>query len=92
LEEKLRRIKFAGFNMRVPAHPILRGGLGILLVVGGFLGFLPILGFWMLPLGLVILSADFAAIRRLRRRSEVALGRWIIKRWPNFAQKLGFGR
>jgi hypothetical protein len=35
------------------------------------LGFLPILGFWMIPLGLLILSYEFAVVRRLRRRSVV---------------------
>ena len=34
---------------------ILRLPLGLLLIAGGFLGFLPILGFWMIPLGLLIL-------------------------------------
>lgn len=33
--------------------------LGILLLFGGILGALPILGFWMIPLGLLILSRNF---------------------------------
>jgi hypothetical protein len=44
---------------------------GVLLIVGGVLGFLPVLGFWMVPLGVVVLSVDFAPARRLRRRFEV---------------------
>jgi purine-cytosine permease-like protein len=88
----LRSIDFAGFKVRVPAHPFLRIGLGVILVFCGFLGFLPILGFWMLPLGLVILSIDFAIVRRLRRRATVKLGHWLLRRWPNFARKVGFGR
>lgn len=44
---------------------------GMLLIVGGLLGFLPVLGFWMVPLGLVVLSVDLAPARRLRRRLEV---------------------
>ncbi len=55
---------------------ILRFPLGLLLIAGGFLGFLPILGFWMLPLGLLILAIDLpllrpavsAAMIRARRR------------------------
>ena len=78
----MRHIKFAGFNVRVPAHPILRIGLGVILVLGGFLGFLPILGFWMLPLGLVVLSIDFAMVRRFRRRSSVWLGRKFGHYYP----------
>ena len=44
---------------------------GSLLIVCGLLGFLPVLGFWMVPLGLVVLSVDVAIARRLRRRLEV---------------------
>ena len=45
--------------------------VGGLLIVGGILGFLPVLGFWMVPLGLVVLSVDVPFARRLRRRFEV---------------------
>jgi hypothetical protein len=38
--------------------------LGILLMVGGVFGFLPILGFWMLPLGAVLVSLDIPPLRR----------------------------
>jgi len=38
---------------------------GIALVLGGVVGFLPILGFWMIPLGLLVLAADFHWARRL---------------------------
>ena len=41
----------------------------------GLLGFLPILGYWMVPVGLIILSQDFATVRRWRRSFEVWLGR-----------------
>jgi hypothetical protein len=54
----------------------LRIALGLFLCIGGFLGFLPILGFWMVPLGLIILSVDLAPVRRLRRRLEILWGRW----------------
>ena len=55
----------------------LRLGIGMLLMLGGILGFLPILGFWMLPLGLLVLSYDLPMVRRWRRRLEV---RWL-RRW-----------
>ncbi|HTO41508.1 MAG TPA: hypothetical protein VL026_11075 [Rhizomicrobium sp.] len=45
------------------------------MIGGGTLGFLPILGFWMLPLGLLILSVDYHPVRRLRRKIEVWWGR-----------------
>jgi hypothetical protein len=83
-------IKFAGYRVRVPAHPLLRGLLGILLVLGGIFSFLPILGLWMLPLGLIVLSVDSALIRRQRRKISVRLGRWLAPRWPRVARGLGF--
>ena len=46
------------------------------LILFGILGFLPVLGFWMVPLGLLVLSHEFAAVRRLRRRLVV----WWEKR------------
>ncbi|TNE63135.1 MAG: hypothetical protein EP335_10265 [Alphaproteobacteria bacterium] len=63
-----------------PSSRIGRIVVGSLLVVGGLLGFLPVLGFWMIPLGLIILSHDFPAVRRFRRNMEVRLGRW----WQRF--------
>ena len=38
------------------------------LILGGLVGFLPILGFWMLPLGFFLLGIDFPLARRLHRR------------------------
>ncbi|OGI66117.1 MAG: hypothetical protein A2W18_03200 [Candidatus Muproteobacteria bacterium RBG_16_60_9] len=46
----------------------LRKTIGVLLVIGGLLGFLPVLGYWMLPLGLALLAIDFPIARRLHRR------------------------
>ncbi len=37
---------------------------GVLLVLGGCAGFLPVLGFWMVPLGLLLLAKDVAFLRR----------------------------
>ncbi|MEH6545432.1 MAG: PGPGW domain-containing protein [Sneathiella sp.] len=69
---------------RAPKSKIGRLLLGWALVVGGIFGFLPILGFWMIPLGVIILSADSPYMRRLRRRTEVWIGR---KRGRNTARK-----
>jgi hypothetical protein len=69
------RLNFGRFSVPIPASRPLRIGLGILLILGGFLGFLPILGFWMVPLGLLVLSIDIAPVRRLRRRMEIWWGR-----------------
>ncbi len=85
----MNRIKFLGFKVWLPGHWILRSVMGLILVFGGFLGFLPVLGFWMLPLGLIILSIDFPMIRRFRRWITVRLGLVLHRKWPNFARRVG---
>jgi hypothetical protein len=86
----MRRIRFVGLNIRVPNHPVLRMGMGVLLIIGGIFSFLPVLGVWMLPLGLIILSIDFPMVRRFRRWATVKLGVMFQNRWPNVARKIGF--
>ena len=73
--ENARYVNIAGRKFRVPGSPGGRMAVGTLFVVGGILGFLPILGFWMIPLGLLILSVDLASVRRQRRRMDVWVGR-----------------
>ena len=51
-------------HLREPSVSWVRVPLGVLLVLGGLLGFLPVLGFWMAPLGLVLLALDVALLRR----------------------------
>ncbi|MFK8034273.1 MAG: hypothetical protein AB8B94_09030 [Hyphomicrobiales bacterium] len=68
-------IKFAGKSLNLAKSQIARVGLGVLFVVGGIPGFLPIVGFWMIPVGLLILSYDIPAIRRQTRRFSVWWGR-----------------
>lgn len=66
-----RKIKLLGREFAMPRSRPLRIGIGVMLVILGCFGFLPVLGFWMIPLGLVILSYEYALVRRWRRRSEV---------------------
>ncbi|HEX9595813.1 MAG TPA: hypothetical protein VF982_02945 [Anaerolineales bacterium] len=49
--------------LRKPAARWVRIPLGLLLIVGGVLSFLPVLGIWMLPLGLLLLALDVAILR-----------------------------
>ena len=91
MERKVKAVKFAGYTIRVPRHPLVRLLFGLMLVVLGLLGFLPILGFWMVPLGLIILSIDIAFIRRKRRAWSVKLGVWLMRRWPAVAKSMGYG-
>jgi hypothetical protein len=71
-----RQIKFAGRTVNLPESKVLRLTIGTLLMLGGLLWFLPVLGIWMIPLGLIVLSVDIAIIRRWRRKGEVTFGRW----------------
>jgi hypothetical protein len=41
----------------------LRSVSGVLLICGGVVGFLPILGFWMVPAGLAMIALDIPAWR-----------------------------
>lgn len=36
----------------------LRSVIGVIFVIGGVIGFLPIVGFWMLPLGVALIALD----------------------------------
>jgi hypothetical protein len=54
--------------------------VGILFVLSGLVGFLPILGFWMVPLGLAILAIDIPIVKRLVQRMTTAFNRWRRKR------------
>jgi hypothetical protein len=53
--------------IRTNVRPGLRSLLGVLLIAGGILGFLPVLGFWMIPLGVAVILLDVAVIRRWMR-------------------------
>lgn len=59
-----------------PNHRV-RKTIGVVLVIGGSLGFLPLLGYWMLPLGLALLAVDSPVARRLYRRLQVWWGRRV---------------
>ena len=48
---------------RRPSAVRVRLPSAVLLMGGGVFGFLPILGFWMLPLGLALLAIDLPFLR-----------------------------
>ncbi|MCA8912752.1 MAG: DUF2892 domain-containing protein [Rhodobiaceae bacterium] len=79
-QQSVPTIRLGSRRIPVPGTRILRIGLGVALIAAGFLGFLPVLGFWMLPAGIVVLSIDFALMRRWRRRSEVAIANNVLGR------------
>lgn len=63
-------------TFELPRSRPLRVGIGVGLIGGGLLGFLPVLGFWMVPLGMIVLAEDFPVVRRWNRRIGVAAKRW----------------
>ena len=71
--------------LRKPASRWARIPTGILLIFGGFLGMLPFLGFWMLPLGLMLLADDAPPLRRARGR----LLDWLERRRPHWFAAAG---
>jgi hypothetical protein len=87
----MAKINLAGYKIGVPGHPLLRMALGVLFVLFGVFGFLPVLGFWMIPVGLAILAIDFPPVRRFQRRMTVKLGNWLHRRWPGLARRFGYG-
>lgn len=70
-------------HLRQPSASWIRVPLGILFIVGGFFSFLPVLGLWMLPLGLILLALDFALLRRPTAHMIVSGERgWVrLRRW-----------
>ena len=84
----MARIRFGRFSVSLPANRLVRIALGVALVIlGGFFGFLPVLGYWMVPLGFLILATDLPPIRRFNRRVTVAVVGWWNSRKPHAERK-----
>jgi len=77
-ERKLPQ-RFARFLswVRKPSSRLVRVPLALLLVLGGIFSFLPVLGLWMLPLGLLLIAQDITLLQKPIMR---LLG-WIERRW-----------
>ena len=66
--------------LRRPAVRWVRIPAGLLLIVVSLFSILPILGLWMLPLGLVLLAEDVPPVRRATGRVLA----WIERRRPHW--------
>jgi hypothetical protein len=76
--------------IRRPATRVVRIPIGILLILGGIFSFLPILGLWMLPLGLLLLALDIAFLRTPVAGVIVrATRRWVTWRRQKHAARQG---
>ena len=66
--------------LRKPSRVPARAAVSLLLIAGGFLSFLPVLGLWMLPLGLIVISQDIQFLRRPLLRSF----QWVDRKWQGW--------
>jgi len=72
----LRPARFVGW-LRKPSSRLARIPLAILLIAGGIFSILPVLGLWMLPLGLLLFVQDVPILQRPMARM---LG-WVERKW-----------
>jgi hypothetical protein len=75
-----RRLGAAVHFLRQPSGRWYRIPAGLLLIIGGVLAFLPILGLWMIPLGLALLAEDVPVLRSWRSR----ILDWVERRHPHW--------
>ena len=70
-------------RMRAPQARLVRLPLGVLCIIGSFLWFLPVLGLWFLPLGLLLIAQDVRFLRRpVGRMTLYLLDRWTkLRKW-----------
>ncbi|HYC04027.1 MAG TPA: hypothetical protein VED40_12065 [Azospirillaceae bacterium] len=74
-------------KLRCPEARWVRIPVAILCFCGGFLGFLPVLGFWMVPVGIVLLAIDLPFLRRPTGRGLVR-GHWM---WRQLRRRYRLG-
>jgi hypothetical protein len=69
--------------LRDPNSKWVRLPLGLVLIAGGFFGFLPILGFEFIPLGLLLIAQDVPFLREPVGNFTLWLeGKWReLRRW-----------
>lgn len=63
--------------LRRPSSIYWRVPISVALILGGIFSFLPVLGIWMLPLGLILIAQDVPFLQAPLAR---ALG-WIERKW-----------
>jgi len=66
--------------LRRPSSRWVRIPAALLLIAGGFIGFLPILGFWMIPLGLLLIAQDVPFLRPPMARAL----NWLQDKWEAY--------
>lgn len=69
--------------LRRPHARWLRIPLGLLFILGGVFSFLPVLGLWMLPLGLLLLAIDLPFLKGPVSRAMV----WGERKWQTWRRR-----
>ncbi len=67
-------------NLRHPDARWIRIPIGLLLIAGGVFSILPLLGIWMLPLGLLLIAYDVPFLRKPVGRFTI----WGAAKWASF--------
>lgn len=62
----------------------IRLPLAVLFILGGIFSFLPFLGAWMLPLGLLLLAIDLPFIRQPVTALTIRGRRFLQRRWRRY--------
>ena len=70
--------------LRKPSSFSARLTAALLLILGGFFSFLPILGVWMLPLGLMLIAQDLPFLQK----PLVKTFEWVEAKWRWLKVKL----
>ena len=74
--------KFVGW-LRKPSSKLVRIPLALLLMLGGVFSILPLLGLWMLPLGMLLIAQD---VPFLEKPVAQSLG-WMERKWTERESK-----
>jgi hypothetical protein len=69
--------------LREPSSRWVRIPAGVLLIIVGLFGFLPVLGFWMVPLGILLLVQDIPFLRRPTERTLA----WLERGWTTLKRR-----
>lgn len=82
------KLRFGEHEIPLPNWKPLRIALGIAFILGGMFAILPVLGLWMIPVGVFILSIDLPPVRRFRRRMFAWYGHsWLRRRVEHLSQR-----
>jgi hypothetical protein len=69
--------------LRTPRARWVRIPLGVFCILASFLWFLPVLGIWLLPLGLLLVAQDVPALRKPVGRMIL----WLLDRWRRLRKR-----